>query len=151
MGRPKGSKNRRTLLREAEKHVGDKYTDAVLDSLYVIECSMRHFFLRAEMRKHTDEKADLIDADYEKAAHLAALVAPYRHARLSALKLAGDPNNPARFKDDATADELRAEIMKRIAILQDAGLIDLKALPPPHGGTANQPIPGVDQSRINGE
>ena len=49
MGRPKGSKNRRTLLREAEEHVGDKCTDAVLDSLYVIECSMRHFFLRAEM------------------------------------------------------------------------------------------------------
>jgi hypothetical protein len=67
MARPKGSKNRRTLLREAEKHVGDKYTDVVLDSLYVIECSMRHFFLRAEMRKHTDEKPDLIDADYEKA------------------------------------------------------------------------------------
>jgi hypothetical protein len=70
---------------------------------------------------------------------------------LSAVKLAGDPNNPARFKDDATADELRAELMKRIAILQDAGLIDLKALPPPHGGTANQPIPGVDRSGINGE
>jgi hypothetical protein len=51
MGRPKGATNRRSLLREAEKYVGEKYTDAVLDSLYVIECSMRHFFLRAEMRK----------------------------------------------------------------------------------------------------
>jgi hypothetical protein len=53
---------------------------------------MRHFFLRAEMRKQTDDKPDLIDADYEKAAHLAALVAPYRHARLGAMKLAGDQN-----------------------------------------------------------
>jgi hypothetical protein len=25
--------------------------------------------------------------------------------------LAGDPNNPARFKDDASADELREEVM----------------------------------------
>ena len=81
-----------------------------------------------------------------QAVSIAEKIAPYKHARLSAVKFAGDPNNPARFKDDATADELRAEIMKRIAILQDAGLIDLKALPPPQGGTANQSIPGVDQS-----
>ena len=94
---------------------------------------MRHFYLRAEMRKHTDEKPDLIDADYEKAEHLAALVAPYRHARLSTMKLAGDPNNPVRFKENATADELRAEIMKHIALLSDAGVIDLEALPAPDG------------------
>ena len=28
---------RRTILREAEEHVGAKYVDQVLDSLYVIE------------------------------------------------------------------------------------------------------------------
>ena len=139
------------MLREAEKHVGDKYTDAVLDSLYVIECSMRHFFIRAEMGKNAGRKEEEIDEDYKQAAALAALVAPYRHARLSAMKLAGDPNNPARFKDDATADELRAELMKRLAVLTSAGLIDVQALPAPKGGIANQPIPGVDQSRINGE
>jgi hypothetical protein len=116
----------------------------------VIEMAMRHFYLRAEMRKHTDEKPDLIDADYEKAAHLAALVAPYRHARLSTMKLAGDPNNPVRFKENATADELRAEIMKHIAMLADAGVIDLKALPAPDGEIAHQPIPG-DRSGINGQ
>ena len=151
MGRPKGSKNRRTILKEAERHVGAKYVDQALDSLYVLESAMRHFYIRAEMRKHTNDKPDLIDADYEKAAHLAALVAPYRHARLSAMKLAGDQNSPVRFKDDATADELRAELMKRLEILISAGLIDPKALPVPDGGTANQPIPGVDQSGINGE
>ena len=131
MGRPKGSKNRRTILKEAEQHVGAKYVDQVLDSLYVLESAMRHFYIRAEMRKQTNDKPDLIDADYEKAAHLAALVAPYRHARLSAVKLAGDPNNPVRFKDDASADEIRAEIMKRLAVLTSAGLIDLEALPAP--------------------
>jgi hypothetical protein len=31
-----------------------------------------------------------------------------RHARLSAMKLAGDPNNPLRaIRDDITVDELR--------------------------------------------
>jgi hypothetical protein len=56
------------------------------------------------------------------------------------MKLAGDPNNPARFKDDATADELRAELMKRLRLLVSAGLIDLKALPVPDVGTANRPV-----------
>jgi hypothetical protein len=41
--------------------------------------------------------------------------------------------------------------MKRLKILVSAGLIDLKALPVPDGGIANQSIPGVDQSGINGE
>jgi hypothetical protein len=87
----------------------------------------------------------------KQAAALAAMLAPYRYARLSAIKLAGGPNNPLRIKDDATANELREEIMKHVGRLVSAGLIDLKALPVPDGGTANQSIPGVDQSGINGE
>jgi hypothetical protein len=39
-----------------------------------------------------------------------------------AAKLAGDPNNPVRIKDDAIADELRAEIMSKLAILREAVL-----------------------------
>jgi len=77
--------------------------------------------LRAEVAKNTNMKPEKIDAYYEKAAHLAAL--------LSAMKLAGDPNNPVRFKDDATADELLADIMRRIGELAEAGVIDLAALP----------------------
>ena len=42
MGRPKGSRNKRTLLREAEQFVGSKYVDQVLDSLYVIEKAAQH-------------------------------------------------------------------------------------------------------------
>jgi hypothetical protein len=111
----------------------------VLDSLYVIERSMRHFFLRAEVAKNTDMKPQKIDAYYEKAAHLAALAAPYRHARLSAMKLAGDPNNPVRIRDDASLEELRAEMHKHLNILIEGGLIDLEALPAPNRGIANQP------------
>ena len=69
---------------------------------------------------------------------MANLAVPYRHSRLSAVKVAGDPDNPFRFDDNATADELRAEIMKRLEILASAGLIDLQALPAPAGGIANQ-------------
>jgi hypothetical protein len=88
------------LLREAEQFVGSKYVDHVLDSLYVIEKAAQHFFVRAEMGKNAGRRKEEVDEDYKQAAHLAALAAPYRHAKLSAVKLAGDPNNPARFKDD---------------------------------------------------
>ena len=55
------------------------------------------------------------------------------------MKLAGDPNNPVRIRDDATMEELRAEMMKHLNILIDGGLIDLEALPVPNRGIANQP------------
>ena len=151
MGRPKGAKNRRTLLREAEAKAGKlRDPSEIFDTLYMIEVAASYFFQRAlEPRK--GRKAEQIDQDYRDAAHLAVLAAPFRHSKLTATKILGNPNDPVHFRDDATADELRAEIMKRIATLQDAGLIDLKALPPPLGGTANQPIPRVDQSGINGK
>ncbi len=66
-------------------------------------------------------KEALVDQDYKDAATLAAMVAPYRHARLSVVKLAGDPNNPLRIREDATAEELRAEVMRHIARLMMRG------------------------------
>jgi hypothetical protein len=91
MGRPKGSKNRSTILREAQE--------------------TRHFYLRATAAKQTKQPDEVIDAAMIQAVQIAEKIAPYRHARLSAAKLAGDPNNPARFKD-ASIEELRAEVMK---------------------------------------
>jgi hypothetical protein len=88
---------------------------------------------RAEMGKNAGRKKEEVDEDYKQAAALAALVAPYRHARLSAVKLAGDPNRSLGFKDDASAAELREEIMRRLAALQEAGVLDLEALPAPDG------------------
>jgi hypothetical protein len=149
-GRKKGSKNVKTLWNEAEKLVGTKYVAQVLDPLYVIETVMRYFFTLAESRKDVGGKLSEVIGYYKEAEHLASLAAPYRHARLSAVKLADDPNNPVRFKDDATVEELREEILRRLGELREAGLIDLTALPGPKGGIANQPVPGVDQSGING-
>jgi hypothetical protein len=151
MSRPKGSKNKRTLLREAEEALGRaRDPNEIVDMLHVIEKAASHFYLRAEMGKNAGRKQSEVDEDYRQAAHLAALAAPYRHARLSAMKLAGDPNNPVRFKDDATAEELRAEMMRRIAAMADAGIIDLAALPAPNGGTGNRPPRGADPSGLNG-
>jgi hypothetical protein len=137
MGRPKGSRNRKTILREAEQHIGSQYVDQVLDSLYVIEKAASHFFIRAEMGRNAGRKEEEVDAYYKQAAHLAALAAPYRHPRLNAMKLAGESNNPQWVRDDATADELRAEIMPRLRVLVETGVIDLTALLAPKRGIAN--------------
>ena len=45
----------------------------------------------------------------------------------------GDPNSPLRIKDDATAEELRAEVMRHTARLTDAGMIDLAGVAGPEG------------------
>ena len=132
MGRPRGAKNKLTILREAHKTRIDALREPeIIDSLHIIERSARHFFMRAEMGVNAGRKQSEIDQDYKQAAALAALAAPYRHARLSAMRLAGDPNNPVHFKDDATAEELRAEIERRLNILQEAGILELTAVPNP--------------------
>src|ERR1700738_2924630 len=155
MGRPKGSKNRSTILREAQGAMVARgllgHEQDFLDSLAVMEEGMRHFYVRAIAAKQTKQPDKVIDAAMIQAGQIAEAVAPDGPVGVSAVKLAGDPNNPARFKDDATADELRAEVMRRLMILQEAGAIDLQALPVPKGGIANQGAPGVDQSHLNGE
>jgi hypothetical protein len=99
------------------------YEQDILDSLHVMEEGMQHFYVRAMAAKQTKQPDKVIDAAMIQAVQIAEKVAPYRHARLSAIKLAGDPNNPVRFKDDATAEELRAEMMRRIAALSEAGIL----------------------------
>jgi hypothetical protein len=42
-------------------------------------------------------------------------------------------------------------MMRRIAELRDAGVIDLTALPPPNGGIGNRPPRGADPSGINAD
>lgn len=61
-----------------------------LDSLHVMEVGMRHFFAKAMHAKANKGKPDTIDANMLQAVSIAGKIAPYRHARLSAVKLAGD-------------------------------------------------------------
>jgi hypothetical protein len=68
---------------------------------------------------------------YKEAMHAANLAVPYRHPRLSAVKLAGNTDALVGFKWDATVEELRVELAKRFAILRDSGMVDLEALPLP--------------------
>jgi hypothetical protein len=137
MARPKGAKNNRTLLREEQRRQSALKAAAGLDRspkdadcLAVIEEAMRYFYAKVwNERWKTDGNADdkVIGASYLQAASLAEKVAPYRHARLSAVKVAGDSNNPIRpIRDDITADELRDEIL---AEMERLGLFEAAAAP----------------------
>jgi hypothetical protein len=108
---------------------------AAKDLSEAVDCVVRHFAADTG----TLHIQEIVDAAFRDAVAIAEKVAPYRHARLSAMKLAGDPNNSMRIKDDATVEEIRAELMKHMMILIDGGLIDLEALPVPNRGIANQP------------
>ena len=63
-----------------------------------------------------------IAAYYEKAGKFAALAAPYRHGKLSMIKVIGDPNiGVGPFKADATLEELKAELGKRVLAMAQRG------------------------------
>jgi hypothetical protein len=76
--------------------IGRRGTEAFLDSLFVMEEGMRHYFSKAIQAKTNNMKPEIVDNYMQKAAEVAEKVAPYRHARLKAITLAGDPNNPMR-------------------------------------------------------
>jgi hypothetical protein len=108
---------------------------------------------RAITAKQTKQPDKVIDAAMIQAVQIAEKFAPYRHARLSAVKLAGDPNNPARIADDASIEELNAEVMKHLERL--APVLDLEALIAPADEIASRDVPqggaingtGADPSR----
>ena len=128
MARLHGSKNRKTLLREAEEGLGKARSgEAMVDPLHVMEKIMMHYYTQALSFKAMEKPDTEIDAAMALALHAAEKCAPYRHARLAAIKLAGDPNDPLRMLDTATADELKAEIMKHLKIL--APVLELDAVP----------------------
>jgi hypothetical protein len=123
MGRPKGAKNRRTLLREAELKIVDR--GEFLDSLVVLEESMRHFYILAMQLKAVGGKPDEVEANLLKAVDIAEKVMPYRHHRLAAIKLDKDPLPPG-LRQDASLEELEAEMKKHWERL--APVLDLQAL-----------------------
>ena len=84
MGRPKGSKNRSTIFREAQGAMVARgllgYEQDFLDSLAVMEEGMRHFYVRAIAAKQTKQPDKVIDAAMIQAVQIAEKMAPYRHA-----------------------------------------------------------------------
>src|SRR5215831_4357853 len=135
MGRPKGAKNRRTLLREAELKIVDR--GEFLDRLVVLEEGMRHFYIRAMQLKAVGGKPDEVDANLSKAVGIAEKIAPYRHHKLAAIKLNKDPVEPP-FRKGASMDELRAKMQRHLEIL--APVLDLEALLAPSDGIANREV-----------
>jgi hypothetical protein len=128
MARPLGAKNKRTLLREASMReaavraqLGLATTDdesIKADSLAVMEEAMSFFYrlaLKERRRKEADLKA--IRDNLREAVIIAKEVAPYRHARLSSVKVGTDRTNKPELRDDITAQELRTEILAELVRL----------------------------------
>jgi hypothetical protein len=123
MARRKGAKNKRTLLREEQVRQAAIQAAAGLDRhprdadcLAIMEEAMRYFHAKAWTERFAGNGKDaneaVVAANYRDAVAIAKDVARFRHPILSAVKLAGDPNNPLRaIRDDITADELCAEIL----------------------------------------
>ena len=141
MSRPKGSKNRSTILREAEEAMFAKdfggREEEFLDSLHVMEVGMRHFFAKAMQAKTNNGKPEIIDANMLQAVSIAEKIAPYRHHRLAAIKLNKDPVDPA-LREEASLEELRVEMLKHWERL--VPVLDLEALVAPSDGIANREV-----------
>ena len=127
-GRPKGAKNHKTLEREKAKKIATARAElatnaepidlaASLDSLWIMEQVMAHFFRRAMVEQRLGAQADwnAVDSLMQKALAAAEKVARYRHAQLSAVRLAGDIN--AKNYDDVTLDELLVTIKSEMVKL----------------------------------
>jgi hypothetical protein len=127
MPRAKGSKNRRTLLREVANKIAAARAALVknappldfsmpLDSRDVMEQAMRHFYFRAKIEERLGDGADWrrVDQAFMQAVHVAEKVARYRHAQRSAVRLSGDLN--AR-PENVNLDELLASIRADWAVI----------------------------------
>jgi hypothetical protein len=158
-----GSKNKKTLAREAAEEVerleletrkeiarrraAIVKAEAVdpkmpLESLLVLEEVMRHFYFKAKILESMGEAADWrqIDQAMDQAGKWAKEVAVFRHAKLSAVKLSGDPNAPVVL-ENMTMEQLRQEIMQELGRL--AGVLDLDAVILPQG-IENRPVVNGD-------
>jgi len=94
---------------------------------------MRYFFGLAQSGHKANAPLDEVRKCFREAAKLAALAALYRHARLSEVKHINQQGGDTidGIRPDASPEELRVEIAKRVVALRDAGYVDLNALPPP--------------------
>jgi hypothetical protein len=127
MGRPLGAKNKRTLLREAnirEAAARAQFDLAITadesikaDSLAVMEDAMAYFNRLALKERHRSGDADpkAIRDNLREAVTIAKEVAPYRHARLSSVKVGTDRANAPYVPDGVTAAEVREELFSMIA------------------------------------
>jgi len=108
---------------------------ASFDSLEIMEGVTRHFFLRALIEESMGSQTDwnAVDSLMLKALAAASKVARYRHAQLSAIKLAGDIN--AKVTDGASLDDLLVKIKGELEKLKPilGPIIELEVAGEPQG------------------
>ena len=92
---------------------------------------MRYFYGLGVHGAKSKAPVDEVQKCFQKALYAASLAAPYRHARLSAVKHLEQTDSIDGISANASVEELRAEIAKRVALLRDKGYLNLDALPPP--------------------
>jgi len=78
-------------------------------------------------------------------------MSPVKTPLLDRVRYPADLRNFSAEQLRELADELRAEIIKRLTALSEAGVLDLTAVPVPEDGIGNRPLPSVDQSDMNGK
>ncbi len=146
MARKKGSKNKRTLMREARLRQDAMSTAGAppleADSLAIMEEAMRFFYAEAFAERWKSDGSEgnkqIIAANYKEAVAIAKEVAGFRHPRLSAVKIAGNPNEPL-IPDNMTIEQLRQDIVSEVARL--GHVLDLPVVREPQG-IENRPSPG---------
>jgi len=111
MGRPLGSKNKRTLLMEQRIRERGLVAATPIDSLKIMDDCMGFFFrrflaIRARAKIADDE--EVCDAARD-AFVIAEKMAPYQHPRMATMKIAHDPNAD-RSLDRLSKEELRQQI-----------------------------------------
>jgi hypothetical protein len=123
-GRPKGSRSKRTIMREqrikateAASQLAKANGDDILieDSLVIMEYAMRYFFTEAveARRKQPDEKETIKTALLD-AVGVAAQVCKYRHPKLSTVKVGGDRENPLMVREGVTSKRVQQELLEMI-------------------------------------
>ena len=113
---------------------------------------MRHFYVRALIEERMGSQTDwnAVDSLMLKALAAAEKVARYRHAQLSAVKLAGDIN--ARVADDVSLDELLAKIKGELEKLKPilGPLIDLEVAREPQGSRTEGGLTAGSRTIVSG-
>ena len=113
--------------------------EAFLDSLFVMEEGMRHYFSKAMQAKTNNMKPEIVDNYMQKAIGVAEKVAPYRHARLSAVKLAGRPKLGIEIRQKIAQRAAKGEtpyaIAKALSISAARSFVILPVLNPTDAST----------------
>jgi hypothetical protein len=120
------------------------------------------FITRRKILENIGSEADfdLVDKAWSETGKWAEKVAQFRHPKIQAIRLAGDPNAPV-LPEKMTLDELRESIMADLERLRDTGALDLPRLlqgvvanpnvnlPTNGGGQAEQWSPPLFLERAN--